>query len=153
MKIVHPNPHGRLSEDKLIQFENRFGLLLPPDYREFLLGYNGGPAGPAFFWIKDKQDGTSVKQFYGLYEHVIPSSLETHIGASRQGIPTALMPIGDDGTGSLICLGLGWSEFGRIYFLDHELRPRETPEGWMGITLLANSFTEFLSALQEEPKG
>ena len=151
-RIVHPNPHGTLSEDRLVRFENQFGLLLPVDYREFLLEYNGGRPVPAFFWIKNKQDGTRVHQFYGLYDQLIPASLEARMGANRHGIPTALMPIGDDGIGNLICLGLGWTEFGRIYFLDHDLHPAETPEGWEGITLLADSFGEFLASLQEEPR-
>ena len=150
-RIVHPNPHGALSEDRLVRFENQFGLLLPADYRDFLLEYNGGRPVPAFFWIKHQQDGTTVHQFYGLYDQLIPSSLETHLGTSRRGIPTALMPIGDDGIGNLICIGLGWIEFGRIYFLDHDLHRPELPESWDGITRLANTFGEFLASLQEEP--
>jgi SMI1/KNR4 family protein SUKH-1 len=151
VKIVHPNPHGALSESQLIAFENRFGLQLPADYRSFLLDYNGGRPVPSFFWIKDKKDGTSVDRFYGVYDQVIPTSIETYIGADRPGIPLSMIPIGDDGTGNFICLGLGYGNFGDVFFLDHDLHPLGAPDSPKGITRLAASFTEFLSMLQPSP--
>ena len=154
VRIAHPNPHGILSEEALIKFENRFGLQLPPDYREFLLDFNGGRPVPSFFWIKAKENGSHVDRFYGVFSPKLAASLETYLGLDRHGIPSTIIPVGDDGAGDFICLalGLGWVQFGSIYFLDHGLHPVDAPDSSKGITLLARSFTDFLSALQSPPR-
>jgi len=60
----------------------------------------------------------------------------------------------DDPFGNAICLGIAEKYRGRVYFWDHENEPDE--ELWDGevdtagnITLIANSFTDFVAGLQE----
>ena len=50
VQINQANLYGHLSPEKLIEFETEFDINLPPEYRDFLLKYNGGNPSPSFFW-------------------------------------------------------------------------------------------------------
>jgi hypothetical protein len=63
-----------------------------------------------------------------------------------------MLPIGDDGLGDFICLGVSSANFGGVYFLDHERHPYDNPNSDEGITQIANSFSEFLLLLEENPE-
>jgi len=106
---------------------------------------------PAFFWIKKDLDGSSIHQFYGLYNEGNPNSIKTFSGKERYGIPSTILPIGDDGIGNYICLGISQKNIGIVYFLDHDQHPYNNPESMDGIFRIANSFTEFLNLLTEAP--
>ncbi len=153
IQIVNANPFGLLSPDRLAEFESKYQLHLPGDYRSFLLQYNGGRPSPSFFWIKPKEDGSNVDRFYGLYDKLSPSSIETYMESERCGIPKAMMPIGDDGTGNFIAMGVRPQNLGNIFFLDHEIHPFRDPEALEGITRLAGGFSDFLATLEENPEA
>lgn len=59
---------------------------------------------------------------------------------------------GNDGIGNLICLCIRGDSEGAIYFIDHEIYSPDDPETLSGLTKLADSFSEFLSKLQELPE-
>ena len=63
-----------------------------------------------------------------------------------------MLPIGDDGVGNPICLDLSAAHFGAIYFLDLETHFYDDPDSMEGMIRLADSFTEFLSLLCEDPE-
>jgi hypothetical protein len=151
-RIVNPDSFGPLSQKRLYAFERKAQIRLPPDYCEFLLEHNGGQPAPSFFWIKPDEDGSGVYQFYGLYDDPVHLSIETYTGEERYRIPISLLPIGDDGMGNYICLGISSSNFGEVFFLDHDLHPYDEPDSLEGIKKVANSFTEFLLSLRESPQ-
>jgi hypothetical protein len=148
--INNPQPFGPLDRVDLQAFQESHGYLLPADYRDFLLKFNGGRPSPSFFWIEENVDGSSVYQFYGLYEGSEASSIDTYSGDERYGLPSNILPIGDDGVGDFICIGISNENYGEIYFFDHETHPYNDPDSKEGITKLANSFDEFLTALRIE---
>jgi hypothetical protein len=152
MQIQNPRPLGPLSESSLAEFEQAYGLQLPPEYRAFLLEFNGGVPSPSFFWIVEPTDGSSVNQFYGLHDGPQPLSIHTYAGIERYGIPSHMLPIGDDGVGNSICVVARGRMAGEIHFLDHEVHPYDDPESTMGITRLASSFGEFLASLRVSPE-
>jgi hypothetical protein len=147
IKILDPNPYGPLSLERLESFEKFIQIKLPVDYREFLLQYNGGKPQPSGFWIHPYDDGDSVYQFLGLHDGPKGRSIDTCKGEELYGIPRSLLPIGDDGLGNSICLGLSESTYGEIFFLDHDEHPYHDPESPDGIIKLSNSFTEFCDSL------
>ena len=151
-KIINANPYGPLLQKKLGEFEKQAHITLPNDYRNFLLRYNGGQPTPSFFWIKLQEDGSSIHQFYGLHDDPVFLSLKTFAGKERYGIPESMLPIGDDGTGNYICIGISSTNFGKVFFLDHDKHPFHNPNSLDGIMELADSFTEFLLSLIESPK-
>jgi hypothetical protein len=127
IRIIIPNPYGPLAQDRLAEFERITRLNLPDDYRDFLFQNNGGQPTPAFFWIEPQKDGSDVHQFYGLHNGPAHLCIDTYIGEERYGIPSTMLPIGDDGLGDFICLGVSSANFGGVYFLDHERHPYDNP--------------------------
>ncbi len=147
--IQDPNPYGPLSEESLRKLERKIGVMLPPDYREFLRRYNGGRPEPDGFWIEKGSYSSGVHQFYGLHDGPAWLSIDTYAGPERYGVPEGLLPIGDDGIGNFICIGLVGEGRGAIYFIDHEIHPYAEPDSFEGVTEVAGSFSEFLSRLQK----
>lgn len=152
IKILNANPYGMLSADFLSEFESEIGIVLPKDYRQFLLQNNGGKPVPDFFWIDRHKDGSRVCQFYGLHSESRVFSLRTCTRENRFGIPSSMLPIGDDGMGNYLCLGISADNLGWVFFLDHDLHPYDNPESMIGIRKLANSFTGFLNNLEKSPE-
>jgi hypothetical protein len=159
-----------LTEADLSAFEQENKVLLPSDYRAFLLKHNGGEPQPADF---DYSDGTElmsggVQEFFAIY---IKPETETGLSPNlnlasqfriykRMGIPRMpdeLMPIGDNGGGNKICLCVSGEHTGCIYYWDHEMEctgggtyEDGTPiTMWDNCHFVANSFTEFLDSLYE----
>lgn len=151
VRIIDSNPHGELSSETLDAFVARAQIQLPSEYREFLLLYNGGRPIPSFFWIRPQEDGSTMQQFFGLHEGPQHLCIETYVGEERYGIPQSMVPIGDDGTGNFICMGVGQYNLGEIFFLDHDAHPYQTPDSMEGITRLAGSLGEFLDNLATSP--
>jgi hypothetical protein len=151
VNIVNANIYGSLSYEMLNEFETKIHIQLPSDYRHFLLKHNGGKPIPSFFWITPYEDGSSVNRFYGLYNDPTSLSINTFIGKENYGIPESMLPIGDDGVGNYICIGISLENHGNIFFLDHELHPFHEPNSQEGITKLTDSFIEFLDSLKENP--
>jgi hypothetical protein len=142
------NLYGTLSEEKLQAFEERLGVRLPSDYREFLERYNGGIPIPGGFWIREGQDGSEVHQFYGLHDGPKWASLDCYVGPERYGIPEEMHAIGDDGVGNKICIGIKGDNRGAVFFIDAEIHPYDEPDAWEGIITLADSFARFLAGLR-----
>jgi hypothetical protein len=151
IKINNSNPFGTLPLDRLADFENKTGIELPAEYKNFLLCHNGGQPIPSFFWIEPNEDGSSVYQFYGLHSGSNPFSIDALIPQNKYGLPGSLLPIGDDGVGNYICVGISNDNFGVIFFLDHDTHPFNYPNSMVGVTILANSFDEFLLSFVDAP--
>jgi hypothetical protein len=150
VRIENQNPYGSLDKTKLHSFEASLGFRLPADYRKFLIEFNGGKPDPEFFWIIENQDGTGVQQFYGLHDGPEPFSIDTYAGENRYGIPYGLLVIGDDGVGNYMCIGINEDNFGKVFFLDHEVHPFHDLNSMEGVKKIADSFDEFLGLLHPE---
>jgi uncharacterized protein (TIGR02996 family) len=149
------------------EFERRFGIALPHDYRAFLLNYNGGVVGKCFYETPDGERFYPLEyKFYSLkcpLEGDERSSLEM-FASSRgryvagffhpdrpdpaveswflQFITVGLSP--DEQSGLL--LGIALPVFGQVWYLDYNgglypgfLNCEREPE--------ATSFSQFLSIL------
>lgn len=149
--IRDANQYGPLLEERLQAFEKRLGVILPPDYREFLKRYNGGRPEPSGFWIRAGCDASEVHQFYGLHDGPKWFSIDCYTGVEQYGIPRGMLAIGNDGVGNTICIGIEGEKRGAIYFIDHEVHPYDKPDSFEGVIRLADSFSEFLSSLQIIP--
>jgi len=136
----------RTSEEKIAAFEKGLGRPLPPQYRQFLISYNGGRPKIDEFGIPG-QGSSQANFFYGIdvgkdykcYE------LKKNVDVLKGRIPNELLPIADDPGGNQICISLSPDDCGRVYFWDHEkeLEPDQT------VIPLADSFDEFIDSLRE----
>jgi hypothetical protein len=143
---IHDAP-GPLDEVTLARFEKAIGARLPEDYREFLRRYNGGQPEPGTFTFVERGHETeSTVQFFlvvGPHEHHGIQRTLRHLRA--EGFPADLLPIAEDPGGNFVCMALGGSDRGSLYFWNHEAPPEDN----LKMPLVAPSFTEFLRGLHE----
>lgn len=136
--LKHTNFYGSLTVEALEAFEQKIGSRLPDEYREFLLTHNGGVPEPAHFLAPDdpfESDDSPMSEreilcFFALHSQ----KWSTNTPEGTRGFPlqaawkdfnreqpeSGLLPIGQDWSGSCICVGLTGAERGKIYFYDHE---------------------------------
>jgi hypothetical protein len=142
--------------DEVARFEALIGHALPDDYRSFLIRCNGGFGGGRFWFRGKNPEGRQVEagvaRIGGLRDEPHFSLLwNRDCYAGR--IPAALIWIHDDPFGNAICLGVAGEYRGRVYFWDHGNEPGEDWDGSVetagNLTLLANSFTEYVAGLRE----
>lgn len=76
--------------------------------------------------------------------------MEKTLGLLREdeAIPNRLIPFADDDGGNLFCFSAGETDYGAIYYYDHEFEYGEDPEEH--VTYLADSITTFINSLVEE---
>lgn len=133
-----------VNEEQVVAFERELGRPLPPQYRQFLLLYNGGRPQKDTFVVSGADDEDIVDFFYGIGINNIYDLLENReIYESR--IPEELLPIAGDPGDNQICISLTSDNYGKMYFWDHELE--FTPD--QAITPLADSFDEFIGSLRD----
>jgi len=84
-------------------------------------------------------------------------SLRRLIRIYRERIPRSLLPIATAPGGDLICLGVGGSDIGKVFFWDHEnewdsedftdLNPAPRNVVFQNVVLVANSFGDFVMSM------
>jgi len=143
------------SDEAIKTIEEKFGIALPVEYRNFLLSHNGGRVTPAVFRFK-KQSGkyadSCVDWFLAIYDGEFDnfeSYFETY-KLDQQRLPPELVPIAHDPGGNLICISVSGSQKGAVFFWDHENECDigETPT-FANVHLIADSFSMFLAGLED----
>lgn len=138
------------SESAIASLEKRLDIVLPSEYKEHILKYNGGYPNKECF---DTQGGgrSKIHYFYAIYDGKY-SNFEKSFNTFKvkeKRMLTHILPIAHDDGGNQICISIGDNDYGYIYFWDHE---KETDEpGYDNMYLIANSFNEFLDSLFECP--
>lgn len=150
MQIEEANPYGATTPEAIAQFEARRGVLLPLEYRQFLLNSNGGWPTPDVFEVPGWHGrGSELGVFYGIHED--PNyQLDRKCETFEERVPPDLIPIANDAYGNNICLGWKGKRAGKIYFWDHEDELDENGEfvqDYRNVYLLADSLQEFLDGL------
>lgn len=133
------------------RIEDLFGHPLPAKYKQFLLQNNGGRCEPCIFdfyengrqtlgeidWFLAVNDG-GTKIHNDLKEYIYTYKIE-----QGHRIPKDFLPIAHDSGGNLVCISCDSSEYGSVYFWDHEM------EGTGKSThLIAANLDIFLSKLK-----
>jgi hypothetical protein len=135
------------SEQQVTAFERKNGLMLPADYRKFLLRHNGGRPAPDGSWIPKLRKGILVGDLLGITEGQ-KLSLQYVLDEYRVEIPDGCLIIGYDPGAAMFILGTRPPVTG-VYFWDHQHRfpGSSTEEG--NTYWLADSFQEWIEALRE----
>ncbi len=140
--------------EELAAFERAIGHSLPNDYRQFLVGCNGGYVGGSRWFTGPTPEGKSADagvHHIGGFRDEDYFSLAESQECYEGRIPKALLWIMDDPFGNAICIGLSGPHRGRVYFWDHENEPDDDWDGSVesagNLQLLANSFTDFVAGL------
>ncbi len=132
---------------KIAAFEQRTGLRLPDDYKQFLLTTNGGTPNPKQFTVPGCGDALA-DYLYGLTDPTTPCDLDYELAQAQEigPLPVGFLPIGHDPGGNTFLLATVGDDRGRVFFWDRG-------DFWRTATAntfpVAASFTEFLNSLSE----
>lgn len=141
--------HDNLSLEQIEIFENKNNIKLTEQYINFLLKWNGGKVKPNLFMISNEQGPSVLNVFYGIGD--MYDNLTDFIEIMDERLPVGFIPIGDDPSGNVICLGTKEPYYDKIYFWDHEQEP-EDPDDMSNMYFLANDINEFLDNLYANAK-
>ena len=141
--------HGKAKKEDLDRIEQKFHVKIPAEVREHCLAYNGGyPEKPVF---TDKNgDEYSVDLFIPVRDGRKRPMEETLrlLRADDGVIPDWLIPFAEEDGGNLFCFSVRESDFGAIYYYNHEFEYGEDPEEH--VTCLAESITVFINSMTED---
>ncbi|TDP84793.1 SMI1/KNR4 family protein SUKH-1 [Aquabacterium commune] len=127
------------------------GCSLPNEYREFLVGHNGGRPVPYWFSYIDEsgqEDTDGVSSLYGL-GFWVPDYRNLQIVHQRFSgrIPPEILAIGDDPCGNQICIATQGERQGQLFLWNHE--DEHTPPTYRNVIFLADTFNHFINGLHE----
>ena len=146
MNISVKSKNNSLKLSDIKQFETKLGIVLPSEYRDFLLKFNGGSPSPRNFDLPNEK-ANPLHLFYGIGTSVKSDDLTEAIKIFKGRIKNSLIPIASDPFGNQICLGVKGRQKGKVYFWDHE------SEGLLfkirSLTLIADSFEKFIDGIYE----
>lgn len=137
-----------VSEADLYAFEQRFGVVLPDDYKEFLLKHNGGKPTPRRYKTLDGVVESSFIRMLPLADLDAPN-LVLNYTTYNQGycIPNNLIPIGEDPIGNQICMSLSGEDTGTVYHWSYDWEDEVFRASYKYMRKIAGSFSEFLECL------
>lgn len=144
MELEISNEFGSLDSFELKEFENENQLLIPNDYRNFLIKFNGGKPLKSVY-----NDNYSVNWFFGFHNGPDWSTIYHAIDLYQNRIPSWYFPIANDPFGNLFLMSLYEENYGIIAFWDHENEcDGDSAQYFENMSLIANSFTEFITNLK-----
>lgn len=148
MTISFEYTYQNLEIDDIKRFEKNFNILLPDEYKSFLLKNNGGKPSKRRFRTSDGTITSSIMLFLPISEE-IESNLNNFFTKYNLGkiVPTNFLPIGIDPADSLICLEMGGKE--KVYFCDMDYFEEDDELKEEYISVVADNFTMFLDNLLE----
>jgi hypothetical protein len=164
---VEDNPFVRSQEPIVLTdiqaVEQRYGFVLPDDYKALILTYNGGrPLRRTFIQIdaEGQPIERKLRSFYAIKNG--PDPLENVLKSLRSQLHPDLVPFGEESGGDQFVLSVGSQDYGSVYYVAHEFytppeydydeqSDKATPPAPLdygsGVYFLAPSFTSFLDGL------
>jgi hypothetical protein len=138
----------QLTNSDIKLLEEKLGVTLPEDYKNFLLLHNGGhPEKDCFPTVSKFLENENIAWFYAFYDGEVCNIIKEN-EFNKEIIPEEFIAIAYGPFGHDICLGVSGDVLGRVYFfvrnwdLDEDGQP--VPDDLFRI---ANSFTDFINSL------
>ena len=147
MKFYESHEPLNLDEFKYFDEDN---IVIPDDYKNFLIQYNGGRPENSTVHFKNRDEATMLNCIFGFTKDRY-GSFTRYQGVYAGRIPSNTIAIADDAGGNLIIMSISGEDYGKIYFWDHEMEAYEDEDpDYSNLTLVADSFQEFLDNLKSE---
>lgn len=120
------------SEDDIARLEARLNLRFPPDYRQFLLDYNGGWFGDHELAVPEDVWNDQIHCLYGIRADHEAGELgqPSDISLFDDNDPPQIVIIGHTSTNQLIVLGVHPETYGQIFFKTYWSRASKTEQEW-----------------------
>lgn len=142
----------------ILLFEKEYDIILPREYKSFLLKQNGGTVigGKNRLEIYHPNIGIvidCINHFYGISTNEEYNNLNKSFFILDELIDIGLLAIASTPGGNQICIGFEQNNFGEIFYWFHDLRFDDIDEEDEEIyikaqtCLLSKNFTSFLEAL------
>jgi cell wall assembly regulator SMI1 len=140
-----------LTTSDVLSLEHKLGLSLPVEYKNFLLRHNGGRPTPRAFPIVGLELNPfgTIQVFFGIDDPIECCNIDWNYKEHNGRIPPNLLPIACDDGSDLVCLALAGADAGAVFFWDGYDESDDL--GYSNLYLLADSFDEFIKAIQELP--
>jgi len=141
MAVAYRHREPPASPEQIVRLEERLGRALPADYRDYLLAQDGG---------RLASNDRAVDTIFGLGDVPDWASMWDKLDVLKDRMPSWLVPVADDAYGNLYAVSLRPSDFGSVWFWDHEEEADEgQPPSEENISFKAGSWTAFLERLQQ----
>jgi hypothetical protein len=135
-----------VSDADVAGLERFLGSRLPPEYRTFLLQYNGGRPKRTAFPVPTHPEGSiDLELFFGLTRDEATSNLEWNYKKHRPALGKHLLPIARTPANDLVALGLSGDKRHAIVFYD---AIEDDPKARLHD--VAGDFTKFMASLKAE---
>jgi hypothetical protein len=132
------------------RFEAEIDANLPPEYRQFLLTFNGGKPEGNQFDVREAKTNAGVNLFFGLLNTQREGDLLYERARMLDRVPHNVLSIGNASCGNLVCLSLRTDTFGQIFFWEHEMEAEEgEPATFSNLFKVGNSFQQFFDGLKK----
>lgn len=133
-KINYTTRYGStVTKENIEELESILDVSLPQDFINFITENNGCYINPHCYYVNNRLE--SINNFYDVCEAYEFRDLE---------LPDYFIPIARDAGGNQSCINMSNDDYGKIYFIDHEIEDR--------FELISNSFSDFLSLLIDNPE-
>jgi hypothetical protein len=128
--------------------ENRLGVKLPADYKQFLQTTNGGSPHPDCFVVPERGESL-IAILYGVRDERIPGDLEYEheLVTLWEPLPAGFVAIGDNPGGCPLLMATLGDDAGRLFFWDR--KGFWVRDDGRNLFLVASSFNSFLKSLRE----
>ncbi|MDD9266187.1 SMI1/KNR4 family protein [Paenibacillus sp. GCM10023248] len=140
---------GEITEEHIVAVEERYDFILPEDYKDFLLKYNGGKPKCRKFTTKNGRLTNHLMYFLPLiHNEVLCLAVAFLIFTKENELRFNIIPIGEDPIKNFVCISVAGDDFGSIYYWDFIHCDEEIPT-YKYLVPIADSFTEFIEGLEE----
>jgi cell wall assembly regulator SMI1 len=128
------------SPELVARLEEQVGRALPDDYRSYLLEQDGG---------RLADNNQALINIFGLGQVPDWTSMWAKLETFHGRIPAWLLPVAQDAYGNLFAISLRPSDFGSVWFWDHEEEADEgEPPSEENISFKAGNWVGFLEGLE-----
>lgn len=139
MAVPYYEPQPPAPPEAVDRLEQRIGRALPPSYRNHLLQHDGGRMDNNNRYLHTVFSVGAVKPIASIF-----SRLDTFAGR----VPDWLLPVARDEGGNLFALSLRDTDYGSVWFWDHEYEAYEGEEPTEdNITRVSEDWETFMQSL------
>lgn len=139
---------GKITKEDIREIEELFDVVLPNDYKKFLLKYNGGAVKLNEFnklFLDDANETVSIDVFYGIHTDKKASDIEYWTNEYAEDLFEKTIIIGDSIQHGFIVLVCDGSNNGIYYYDDSYCFDSSNEEN--NVYFIADSFEEFWKIL------
>lgn len=140
-------PFGKIAKEDIVELEKIFDVLLPDDYKKFLLEYNGGAVFNNELRLKDINEVINIDVLYGIHIGDSSSDIEYWTNEYADDLLEKTVIIGDSLQHGFIVLICDGSNNGVYYYDDSYCFDSSNDES--NVYLISNTFDAFWKALSK----